>query len=138
MDYKDKEICNRIIEVMRERGLSQKELCVLTGIAQPSVSAILKMKRSPMPLVTKIAEHFNISQTWLLTGNGSKYIAAGVEASDIPMDEELSTTQKVELLRELNRLYSRHQEIIAEEQEIMKKITEMNKRLILGNKLIVQ
>ncbi len=128
MEYKDETIILRIKEVMKEHGLtSQTELGRALGVHQSSISDMFKQKRSTMPLVDAISEHWNVSKQWLLTGSGMKY-ATVINDAELP---SLTNTERVELVKKLNDLYARHQEIMGEAQEIMKSIVEINKKLIL-------
>ena len=47
---------------------------------------------------------------------------------------ELNQEQRQNLLDRLNSLYERHQDIIREEQEIMKQMMAINRMLIVGTK----
>jgi len=133
MDYKDIKICNRIEEIMREKGLTKSELAAQVSIAQPTVSAILNMKRSPMALINKMCDTFGLNKTWLLTGGGSKY-----NTNDTPLNKnitskrELSLEERAKILNDVNQLYKRHQELLAEASDIMQQIVELNKTLLLN------
>lgn len=62
----DNMICGRIKDLMKEKALSQKELCEQTNMIQSSVSAILNGKRSPMPIIDSVCEIFGVNIEWLL------------------------------------------------------------------------
>lgn len=133
MEYKEESIINRIKEVMKERGITgQKEFEAAVGVAQSTISAIFNLNRSSLPLIEAMSEKFNISKQWLLTGVGMKYLQANIENSPVNLSE-MTNSDRIDLLNRLNLLYDRHQKIMEEEQDIMKQILELNRKLILGN-----
>lgn len=131
MDYKDGKIKERIEEVMREKGLSQKDLTEQTGICQSSISAILRLQRSPMPLIEKMDVVMGINKTWLLTGGGQKYNIS--DQSYSKNIANLSIEERAKMINDINQLYKRHQDLLSEASEVMKQIVELNKSLLLSN-----
>lgn len=131
MEYRDEGICSRIKEVMRENALNQKGLVEKTGMKQSSVSDILGMKRSPMPLVEKMVEVFGVNKLWLLSGNGFKY-ANSEDIAKSDMGKSSAILNKTEILNEVNALYKKHQELLAQAAEIMGTIVDLNKKLLLN------
>lgn len=134
MEYRDESIIQRIKEIMKEKGLtSQTELGKAVGMQQSSISFMFKLTRSPLPLVEAISKTYNISKQWLLSGTGIKYMPTEL-ATEKKKDlfPSMNNDERVELIRQLNDLYTRHQSIMSEEQEIMKSIVEINKKLLLG------
>lgn len=130
MDYKDKNVCERIKDIMREMSLGQKDLSIKTGVVQSSISAILNGKRSPTPLIEAMSDKLSINKEWLVNGVGLKYEnSREIMASD----KELSNNDKVCLLKEINALYEKHQSLIKEAGCIMKTVVELNKKLLLSN-----
>lgn len=132
MDYKDKEICQRIEEVMREKGITKSELAVQVSIAQPTVSAVLNLKRSPMALINKMCEKYGLNKTWLLTGGGSKYNTNSTPLNIDITSNKLSLEERARILNDVNQLYKRHQDLLAEASDIMLQIVELNKKLLLN------
>ena len=134
MEYKDEAIVNRIKEVMKEKGLStQTELEAALGKNQSTISAVFKLKRSAMPIVEAISEKYQVSKQWLLSGTGMKYMPVTQTTYNTQTDTtHMGNDERVELIRQLNDLYTRHQSIMIEEQEIMKSIVEINKKLLLS------
>ena len=134
MEYRDESIIQRIKEIMKEKGLtSQTELSKAVGMQQSSISFMFKLTRSPLPLIEAISRTYNISKQWLLSGTGIKYMPTEL-ATEKKEDlfPSMNNDERVELIRQLNDLYTRHQSIMSEEQEIMKSIVEINKKLLLG------
>jgi transcriptional regulator with XRE-family HTH domain len=130
MEY-SKEVVDRINQIMKENGLDQRSLANQLSIAQPTVSNILNLKRSPNALIDRIVEKYGVEKTWLLYGIGNKFKATQPEAFNKSSDD-LSITERVALINKLNALYERHQSIMSEEQDIMKSIVEINKKLLLA------
>lgn len=130
MEY-SKEVVDRINQIMKENDLDQRSLANQLSIAQPTVSNILNLKRSPNALIDRIVEKYGVEKAWLLYGIGNKFKAIQPEASNKSSDD-LSITERVALIKKLNALYERHQSIMSEEQDIMKSIVEINKKLLLS------
>ena len=129
MEYKDESIILRIREVMKEHGLkNQTQLGEAVGVKQSSISDMFSLKRSSMPLIEAISTKYQISKQWLVAGSGMKY-----QESKNSQDKSapISNEKRLELIGELNRLYARHQDIIKEEQTIVKSIVEINRLLLL-------
>lgn len=136
MEYKDEEICGRIKDIMHEMSLGQKDLSQKTGVVQSSISAILKGKRSPSPLVDAISDKLGISKEWLVNGVGLKYESSKDLMSkdrDIADYTGLSAKDKVSLMKEMNALYDKHQSLLKEAQGIMETIVEINKKILIGD-----
>ena len=134
MEYKDQEIINRIQEVMKEKGLTtQTEMEAALGKSQSTISAVFKLKRSALPIINALNEKYQISKQWLLSGTGMKYLLTEDKSNSIKSNNlQMTNDERVELIRQLNDLYTRHQSIMSEEQEIMKSIVEINKKLLLA------
>lgn len=136
MDYRDKDVCERIKDVMHEMSLGQKELSNKTGVVQSSISAILNGKRSPLPLVNAMSGNMGINKEWLINGVGLKYEKSKDIASDcvdIASCDNLAMEDKVSLMKEMNALYKKHQSLLDEASSIMKTIVEMNKKILISN-----
>lgn len=134
MDYKSEEIKNRIEEIMREKGLNGKQLAKAVSIDQSTVSSVLGLKRSPMSLLEKISSTYGVNKMWLLTGRGIKYIASDLALDKTMTDvNNLSIEERAKMVNDINQLYKRHQDLLAEASEVMKQIVELNKSLLLSN-----
>jgi transcriptional regulator with XRE-family HTH domain len=99
--YRMETIGNRLDELMQAhplyRGRGQSSLARNTGVPQPTINRILSNKSVPeMATVVKLAEAFDVTCEWLLTGRGPKFIAdieasmqfANVLRSGIPEESE--------------------------------------------------
>ncbi len=128
----DEKICERIKLIMQEEGLKQRELAVKTGMAQSSISAILNGVRSPILLVDAMTEKMGIMRGWLLTGVGYKYnIETNIELANISTDSEnISMTDKIAIMKEIDAMYNRHQELLQEAEAIMKTIIDLNSKIL--------
>jgi transcriptional regulator with XRE-family HTH domain len=78
--YRMETIGNRLDELMQAhplyRGRGQSSLARNTGVPQPTINRILSNKSVPeMATVVKLAEEFDVTCEWLLTGRGPKFIA---------------------------------------------------------------
>lgn len=68
IDY-DK-IAKRIIDLMSNHSMTQKELANKLHISQPSVSLWLKGNQIPLEHLLSICDLFSVSLDWLVRGNG--------------------------------------------------------------------
>lgn len=135
MMYKDKRIIERIGEVMRERGLTQTALESDTGITQSTISQILSLRRSALPLIEGMSKTYGINREWLLTGLGEKYGLVPTGRSN--RHGELSDGERLLLVKELNTLQLRHQDLMNEASKIMESVLKVNSQLMYGNDLIL-
>lgn len=121
---KDLQIAERIKSLIKKRRMTQGQLSQITGFQQSVISEMLNGKRNIIPLAEKVAEKFGASRDWIIGGcEVLDEFTGGIE-----LDQE----QRQKLLERLNDLYSRHQDIIREEQEIMKQMMTINRMLIVG------
>lgn len=130
----DNMICERIKDLMREKTLSQKELCEQTNMIQSSVSAILNGKRSPMPIIDSVCEIFDVNKEWLLSGVGMKYKQSSDIANAILCNNS-TISDKMAIIKEMDELYKKHQSLLQQAQEIMETIVDMNKQILLNENL---
>lgn len=85
-------VIERIVKILDNRGVSQKELCDKTGIKQQTFSTWKKQYSNvPTDKVIEIADFLKVSLSYLLTGKGSE-------------EEKQLTEQEEELLRIFNAL----------------------------------
>lgn len=135
MMYKDKRIIERINEVMLGRGLTQTSLESDTGITQSTISQILSLHRSALPLIEAMSKTYGINREWLLTGLGEKYGLSPLGRSS--RHGELSDGERLLLVKELNTLQLRHQDLMNESSKIMESVLKVNARLMYGNDLVL-
>ncbi|MBR1448322.1 MAG: helix-turn-helix transcriptional regulator [Prevotella sp.] len=121
------EVSTKIKSFMKDRGLKQIELASELGLPQSTISDMINGRRDTFRLAELIATHYNISRDWLM---GGSEILDNFSGSTIELNQE----QRQNLLDRLNSLYERHQDIIREEQEIMKQMMAINRMLIVGTK----
>lgn len=131
MDNVDNQIIERIKEVMREKGYNQSELADITGIAQSTISAILRGARKHTPLINALSEKLGINKEWLLSGVGVKY----KNSTDITDSTHLDITARAAIMREVNVLYARHQNLLEEAGKVMATIVELNKKILLNENI---
>lgn len=131
MDNVDKQIIERIKEVMREQQLNQGMLSEKTGVIRSSISAILSGTRNNKPLVNAMAEKMGVNKEWLLLGSGFKYSESN-DVANVAESSQFDINERNAIMRELNALYSRHQNLLEEASEIMKTIVELNKKILLN------
>ena len=123
MNYRDEKIISRIKEVMKERVLTQKRLENDTGIAQPSISQMFGLKRSALPLIMAMSKVYGINREWLLTGLGEMYGLGSANKSN--RHGELLDVERIQLLKELNAIQFRHQDLMNESSKIMALIVKV-------------
>lgn len=64
---------SRLKEIRKDAGLTQTEAAHLIGITQQNWQSAEKGKSNmPYEKILKLAEHFEVNVSWLLTGEGSK------------------------------------------------------------------
>lgn len=127
MDF-EKRINERIKEIMCEKGYNQSELADITGIAQSTISAILRGARKHTPLINALSEKLGINKEWLLSGVGVKY----KNSTAITDNTHLDITARAAIMREVNALYARHQNLLEEAGKVMATIVELNKKILLN------
>lgn len=65
----------RIKKVRKEKDLTQQQFCNLIGFKQNSISLVESGKRNISDQAIKsICREFNVSETWLRTGEGEMFI----------------------------------------------------------------
>jgi len=91
-------IDQRIRRVRKEHGLKVKDFAVQVGIKPPYVSEIEHGKKIPSERVVElICLKFNVNKTWLLTGEGPKYVEEeGIKTGEPKLEYSSSpATQKI-------------------------------------------
>lgn len=138
MEIKDETVVLRIKEVMKEKGFtSQASFGDAIKQPQSTISAVLSLTRGAAPVIDAMNQYLHLSKQWLLTGLGSKYETNIIKeaASKLP---NMTNSERVELLKQLNELYARHQKLMEEAQDIMKTIVEIDKKILLSNSDIAE
>ncbi len=104
-------VIERIVEIIEDRGISQKELCENTNIKRQTFST-WKNRNSNISLdeASAIADYLNVSLTYLSTGKGSPEIQQLTE-----QEEELLRIFKSLNIKDKTSLLSRAYEL--EEQK---------------------
>jgi len=70
-------IANRVQSLMEDKGLTAYQLSKKGNISAATLSRLLKQNSKPnSETISKICNYFEISEAWLLSGNGDKYIDA--------------------------------------------------------------
>lgn len=134
MRYNNNDIVDRIKEIMSEKFLNQTSLGRELGFSQSNISQILRKERGAMPLIEKISQNYNVSREWLLTGLGSKYMDYEEKSKSSDLSE-LTNQERLSLVRELNELQKRHQDLMKEAGGIMDRVIKINERLLFGGKI---
>lgn len=129
----EKKINERIKEIMCEKGYNQSELADITGIAQSTISAILRGARKHTPLTDALSEKFGINKEWLLSGVGFKYS----NSTNITERLHLDITTRTAIMREVNALYTKHQSLLEEAGKVMATIVELNKKILLNDDYVM-
>lgn len=76
MGYDFSETGERIKFLMDLNNMKQIDICKMTGISKNAISNYINGNRIPDTVsLYKLAEHFNVSMEWLLTG---KNLSAGI------------------------------------------------------------
>ena len=135
MMYKDERIIGRIREIMKERNINQKALESDTGIVQSSISQMLGLHRSALPLIEAMSKVYGVNREWLLTGLGEKYGLIPIGRSS--RHGELSDGERLLLVKELNTLHFRHQDLMNESSRIMEIVAKVNSRLMYGEEFTI-
>jgi predicted transcriptional regulator len=68
MILEQKQISQRILWLMRDLGLNQKQLADHLQVTQPAVSKYLKERIPPPGVLLKLAQLSNTTMEWILTG----------------------------------------------------------------------
>ncbi len=76
----------RIMLIMKEQGMNQKEFSALTGISPATLSSIFNGRTQPtLNHVEALLRRFpNLSWRWLVLGDGEMYESRKVDDSDKP------------------------------------------------------
>ncbi len=134
MAEKSKEFGIRLNELMKKKGLTQKELAEKAGTHQSVISYYLKEGRIPeAPILYRLAQEFGVSMEYLLTGK----IEAGAEPIKIITKEDKVIIDFLEKAEYVLRSKTRHanslkenilsfHEAVTEKEEWQKKLKSDN------------
>lgn len=130
---KSKVIGQRIVKLLKDNRYSQRQFAKETGYTQSVISEILGGKREIDKLINIVAEKFDVSRDYLITGNV-------VNKNDLIADNSISPNgltkeEKQHLFHNLEGLYKKHKKLLDDANEVMKEIAAINKLLILGTNL---
>ena len=94
-----KTVSDRIFELLKEKGMSQKEFAAKTGIAESTISDWKKKKTNPKAdCLLSICDALEITPEQLLTGKG-----IDPEYKDADMDYEV-TRSDIKILKQIHSL----------------------------------
>lgn len=100
----------RIRELRKTLKLTQEKFAKKIGAADSTIGNWEKGRQiPPKNAVTSICREFNVSETWLRTGEGEMF-----ETSPAPTDAEKRQTQKEFVVAVFQRLTSEQQDVIIE------------------------
>lgn len=133
----------RLRELIDNKGITPYQISQETGISQATLSRLLGSLTAKPSIknIRLLANYFNISQTWLLTGDGEKQKSTKHPLAQMT-DDEVKVAMAVELARlyEQGKLYpaavhdkivakleSRIEELVRENNELRRKSDELAK-----------
>ena len=94
-----KTLSRTLYSLMGERQLNQSDVSRKTGVPQPTISRLLSEASTPrVAALQDIAEYFNVSVTYLLTGNSDGNKAEN-NASVNPKDKIGAVAKVLRLLK---------------------------------------
>lgn len=112
---------NIVKELRKKYNIQQKELALVIGVAQPTVSEWETGKKDPSgERLRKLAEYFNVDEIVIL-GKGSKEPSGSpktIEARIVSggMDK-MSKEQREQVLAVVRAMFSNHPELFTEGEE---------------------
>lgn len=97
-------ISQRISQIIKEKGITQYQLCANTGLEESVLSRIIneETKKPRQKTVELIANYLHINPEWILTGEGSKHPEE--ESTDLTQELILSQQRTIENLSNAIRL----------------------------------
>jgi transcriptional regulator with XRE-family HTH domain len=114
-------IGRRVVEVAKQRGISQSKLAEKLNICQTTVSAWGKASSPSINDIVEIAEFLNVSVEFLLTGAGKDYFDYGEKSEILDSDKSASVQTNNSLLQKIDEL----QKTIASQQGTIDKLTDL-------------
>lgn len=114
----------RIRALMKENKLSQRTVEEYTGINQSVLSEVINGRRDYERVVDKLCSAYGWSRDFIVTGRNN------IANSD--NNTSLSNEERQMLIKTLNELYCKHEDLIQQAGSVMKQIAAINKILIIG------
>ena len=109
MEIDQRQVSERINNIMQKLSLNQKQLADLLGITQPAVSKYLKNRPPPANILYKIAQLSGKSMEWFLTGDLESMIYK-VSEPENTYDGRLKLEKKISLLPK--EIYQRLEQLV--------------------------
>jgi transcriptional regulator with XRE-family HTH domain len=131
---KSKEVGERIRLILKEKGLSQRQVESDSGINQSVLSDVIRGNRDYEKVVERLSTHYGWSRDFIVMGKGN--IEQSTIAESNQNDNGLSKEEKLRLINNLEELYRRHQQLLDDASLVMKEIAAINKLLIIGTNQI--
>lgn len=114
------EVGGRIKSYMKEKKITQTEIGEKMGVGQSYVSAMMNGDRDTLRLAEALSEHYGVSLDWLI--NGDKCNITESTCDNISSDKKEYYNRAVELFMKYVENERRYQDIIKENQEILKQM----------------
>lgn len=114
------EVGGRIRAYMKENKITQTDIAAKMGVGQSYVSAMMNGDRDTLRLAEALSDNYGVSLDWLISGNKSDNSG---ECCDNEKSEKIKYySRAVELFMKYVDNERRYQEIIKENQEILKQM----------------
>jgi transcriptional regulator with XRE-family HTH domain len=110
MEIDQKKVSQRIMEIMQNRSLNQKQLADQLGITQPAVSQYLKQRIPPVRILFGISQLSGKNMEWLLTGDSEFLSKNQVAEPPVTYDSGINLEQKASLLPK--QIYHQIEELV--------------------------
>lgn len=120
-------IGNRVLEILNQRGLKQKDLALYLGTKPSTVNGWKEPNRNPSSeLIVRICEYLNISYEYLLTGKETiASIVSSEDAEWLSLIHQLPPTAQHEFRGEIKGYLKRlNEESIAGDKSLRKTGTD--------------
>lgn len=114
------EVGGRIKSYMKEKKITQTEIGEKMGVGQSYVSAMMNGDRDTLRLAEALSEHYGVSIDWLI--NGDKCNTTESTCDNISPGKKEYYNRAVELFMKYVENERRYQDIIKENQEILKQM----------------
>ena len=97
-------IGERIASLLKNEGLSQKELAQLVGITEPALSRYIKGERQPkMEVIANLATALNTTSDYLISGNEEEISFNQLSRLIARGSKTLTPDEKMKLMRLLTK-----------------------------------
>ena len=127
---RSKDVGERIRNILKEKGLTQRKVEAESGINQSVLSDVIRGNRDYEKVVERLSSYYGWSRDYIITGKGD------IEQSNIAEGNQdtnsLSKEEKLRLINKLEELYCKHQKLLDDANQVMKEIAAINKLLIIG------